>query len=129
MKRAPTATTATTAADRLDAFGDVFAALADPNRRLVLNRVAAGEGTATRIARDLPISRQAVVKHLVLLDRAGLVVGRRIGREMRYDARPDRLAAAADGLDAVAASWDRTLAAIKRIAEDPTHPMQEEAQP
>lgn len=105
--------------DPLADFGDVFAALADPTRRAVLDRVAAGDGTATRIAEDLPISRQAIVKHLVLLDRAGLVAARRVGREVRYETRPGRLAAAADGLDAVAAAWDRTLAALKRTAEAP----------
>jgi DNA-binding transcriptional ArsR family regulator len=103
-----------------DPFGEfdaVFAALADPTRRAVLERVAAGEGTATRIAAALPISRQAVVKHLVLLDRAGLVRARRAGREVRYEAVPHRLAAAAGGLEAVAASWDATLDAVKRTAE------------
>lgn len=103
--------------DPLAAFGDVFAALADPNRRTVLERVAAGEATATEIARGLPISRQAVLKHLVLLDRAGLVTARRAGREVRYRLLPGRLAATAHGLDAIAAGWDDALAAVKRAAE------------
>jgi DNA-binding transcriptional ArsR family regulator len=103
----------------LDEFGDVFAALADPSRRLVLERLAAaGEGTATTLAGELPISRQAVVKHLAQLDRARLVASRRQGREMRYSIRPDRLAAAAERLEAIAASWDSTLAILKQIAED-----------
>lgn len=103
----------------LDDFGDVFTALADPNRRLVLERVAlAGESTATALASELPISRQAVVKHLILLDRARLVQGHRQGREMRYRVQPARLTATALGIEAIAAGWDRTLLAVKRMAEE-----------
>jgi DNA-binding transcriptional ArsR family regulator len=103
----------------LDEFSDVFSALADPNRRIVLERLAqAGEGTATTIAAGLPISRQAVVKHLARLDRARLVQARRRGREVRYSVQPGRLAAAAHGIEAIATGWDHTLAALKRIAED-----------
>ena len=103
----------------LDEFGNVFAALADPSRRIVLERLAqAGEGTATTIAEGLPISRQAVIKHLACLDRARLVQARRRGREMRYSVQPDRLVATAQGIEAIAAGWDTTLAALKRVAED-----------
>lgn len=102
----------------LDEFGDVFAALADPNRRIVLERLAlAGEGTATTLAEELPISRQAVVKHLAQLHRARLVQSRRLGREVRYSVQPARLAATAQQIEAIAAGWDSTLAALKRIAE------------
>lgn len=103
----------------LDEFEDVFTALADPNRRTVLARLAwAGEGTATTIARGMPISRQAVVKHLAHLDRARLVQARRQGREMRYSVLPGRLAATGQGIDAIAVGWDRTLVALKRVAEE-----------
>lgn len=103
----------------LDEFGDIFSALADPNRRTVLERlVAAGEGTATTIAEDLPISRQAVVKHLAHLDQAQLVRARRRGREVRYSIQTARLAATGQGIEAIAAGWDRTLSALKRIAEE-----------
>jgi len=103
----------------LDEFDDVFTALADPNRRIVLERLAvAGEGTATTIAAGLPISRQAVVKHLAHLDRARLVESRRRGREVRFSVRSGQLTAAAQGMAAIAASWDRTLVTLKRIAED-----------
>jgi DNA-binding transcriptional ArsR family regulator len=105
-------------AGTLDDFGDVFAALADPHRRIVLERLAqAGEGTATTLAAGLPISRQAVVKHLAQLDRARLVRAQRHGREVRYRALPDRLAATAHELEAVAAGWERVLAELKRITE------------
>ncbi len=97
---------------------DVFAALADPTRWQVLALLAArGEGTATSVAAQLPVSRPAVIKHLNVLDRAGLVQGRRSGREVRYSVRTERLDATARWLAAVAHEWDARLAAIKRIAE------------
>jgi len=58
-----------------------------------------------------------VLKHLTVLDRAGLVSARRAGREVRFTVRPERLSSAADELSALAAAWDRRLAAIKAIAE------------
>ncbi len=101
-----------------DDVGEILAALADPTRRQVLDVVAAhDETTATRIAAELPVSRQAVVKHLAVLDRAGLVAGHRQGREMRYSVRPDRLDATARWMSDVAAQWDSRLARIKRLAE------------
>lgn len=101
-----------------DPAGAVFAALADPTRRQVLAMVA-GEGplTATELAAVLPISRQGVAKHLAVLDRAGLVVAERSGRETRYTARPDRLDDARAWLDTVGSRWDRRLAALKARLE------------
>ena len=97
---------------------NVFGALADPTRWQVLALLAArGEGTATSVAAQLPVSRPAVIKHLNVLDRAGLVQGRRAGREVRFSVRPERLDATARWLAAVAHEWDTRLAAIKRIAE------------
>lgn len=96
----------------------VLVALADPTRRRVLSAVAAqGTATATRIAADLPVSRQAVVKHLVVLDRAGLVTGRREGREMIYAVQTAQLDATARWIAGLAAEWDRRLARIKGLAE------------
>lgn len=98
--------------------GEVFAALADPTRWRVLSLLAVrGEGTATTLAAELPVSRPAVIKHLNVLDRAGLVEGRRSGREVRFTVRPARMDATARWLAAVASEWDARLAAIKRIAE------------
>jgi DNA-binding transcriptional ArsR family regulator len=96
----------------------VIAALADPTRWRVLTLLAEhGDATATTLAGELPVSRVAVVKHLAVLDRAGLVEGRRRGREVRYTVRPDRLGATARQLAALASEWDARLAAIKRLAE------------
>jgi DNA-binding transcriptional ArsR family regulator len=98
---------------------DVFAALADPTRWRVLTLLAErGDGTATTLAGELPVSRPAVIKHLAVLDRAGLVEARRRGREVRYTVRPERLDATARGLARLAADWDERLAAIKRLAEE-----------
>lgn len=97
---------------------EVLVALADPTRRQLLDALAArGEASATTLAAALPVSRQAVVKHLAVLDRAGLVRGARRGREVRYMVRPDRLDATASWLAGLAAAWDARLAAIKRLAE------------
>jgi DNA-binding transcriptional ArsR family regulator len=98
---------------------EVLSALADPTRRLLLDALAAcGEATASVLAEELPVSRQAIVKHLAVLDRAGLVAGRRAGREVRYAVRSQPLGATARWMDRVAARWDARLAAIKRLAED-----------
>jgi DNA-binding transcriptional ArsR family regulator len=97
----------------------VFAALADPTRWRLLGTLARqGEGTATTLAAELPISRPAVIKHLVVLDRAGLVTRRRAGREVRYRVEPARLEQTARQIAGLAAAWDTRLAALKALAED-----------
>lgn len=97
---------------------DVLAALADPTRRRLLDVLSAqGEASATTLAERLPVSRQAIVKHLGVLDAAGLVCGRRVGREVRYTVRPAALTATAQWMTALATDWDRRLARIKRLAE------------
>lgn len=100
---------------------DVLSAMADPNRRRLLEEIAArGEATATSLTGVLPITRQAVVKHLAVLSRSGLVSGLRQGREVRYSVQTDGLAATAQWMAALAAEWDSRLAEIKRIAESRT---------
>ena len=97
---------------------ELWAAVADPTRRRMLDvLLAEGDGTATTLARDLPVTRQAVAKHLAVLHRAGLVEGARQGREVRYAVRPQQLDAAARSMASVAARWDQRLMAIKQIAE------------
>lgn len=96
----------------------VLVALADPTRRALLDLLAEhGEATATTIAHRLPVSRQAVVKHLAVLDSAGLVLGHRVGREVRYAVQSAALSATARWMDVLAAGWDRRLATIKALAE------------
>ena len=98
--------------------GPVFVALADPTRRAVLDRLAAlGAVSATVLAKELPVSRQAVVQHLAVLDTAGLTVARRYGREVRHAVRPEALTAAAAWMQRLAAQWDERLSAIAELAE------------
>lgn len=101
-----------------EAAVEVFAALADPTRWRLLNALAArGQGTATTLATELPVSRVAIVKHLAVLGRAGLVERHRSGREVRFAVRPERLGSTAAWMANVAAEWDARLLAIKRLAE------------
>jgi ArsR family transcriptional regulator, cadmium/lead-responsive transcriptional repressor len=96
----------------------LWGAVADPTRRRVLDALLErGEATTTTLAEALPVTRQAVAKHLVVLNRVGLVAGRRKGREVRYTVRPQRLDDATEAMARVAAQWDRRLARIKRLAE------------
>jgi DNA-binding transcriptional ArsR family regulator len=99
----------------------VFAALADPTRWRLLGMLAQrGQGTATTLAAQVPVSRPAVIKHLGVLDRAGLVTRRRAGREVLYRVEPARLDATARRLAELAAAWDTRLAALKALAEETT---------
>jgi DNA-binding transcriptional ArsR family regulator len=96
-----------------DAAGAVFAALADPHRRYLVERLAGGGGsTATEPARELPVTRQAVAKHLVALGSAGLVAASRAGRETRYQLTPRPLGEAMGWLARVGAEWDGRLEAL-----------------
>jgi DNA-binding transcriptional ArsR family regulator len=93
----------------------VFDALGDATRRRLFATVAAaGPVTATALAVDLPVTRQAVAKHLGVLADAGLVIARRHGRERRYEAVPDALDEARAWLDDVGRRWDDRLAALQR---------------
>ena len=93
---------------------DVFAALADPTRRAVLEYVARGDATATEIASALPVTRQAVAKHLGVLEDAGLVRARRSGRENRFSPTPAPLGDAISWMASVGGAWDDRLAALER---------------
>lgn len=104
--------------DRVDA---VFGALADPSRRYLVERLAQlGASTPTELAGELPITRQAVTKHLVQLERAGLVLGTREGRNTVYRPALAALADAAGWLDRVGAQWDARLAALARHVGQPS---------
>jgi len=102
-----------------DPTGRVFDALADPNRRYVVQALAQREtATATELAAELPVTRQAVAKHLAALNEAGLVESRREGRETRYELTPGPLAAAMDWMAGVGAEWDSRLARLRRHLND-----------
>ena len=99
-------------ADRL------WAAIADPTRQQLLDRIlAAGDATASSLARDLPITRQGIAKHLAVLERAGLVRATRTGREVRFTIREDRLDQATRRMTQILIRWDERLASIKHLAE------------
>jgi DNA-binding transcriptional ArsR family regulator len=98
--------------------GAVFAALADPTRRHLVEALAAQpETTATALASSLPISRQAVAKHLVLLREAGLVNSRRSGREALFELDPRPLADAAAWLGTIGAEWEQGLSRLRELLE------------
>jgi DNA-binding transcriptional ArsR family regulator len=93
----------------------VFGALSDPTRRRLLSAVAEHpQSTATELAADLPISRQAVVKHLSALADAGLLDRERSGREVRYRVTPEPLSDAVSWIAHVGGRWDERLAALGR---------------
>jgi DNA-binding transcriptional ArsR family regulator len=94
-----------------DAADPVFASLADPMRRAVLRAVADdGPLTATELATRLPVSRQAIAKHLEVLRGAGLVRSAREGRDVRFTFDGTPLDDAVAWIEAVGARWDRRLA-------------------
>jgi ArsR family transcriptional regulator, cadmium/lead-responsive transcriptional repressor len=97
---------------------DLWSAIGDPTRRRMLDLLLTdGGGTATTLSDRLPVTRQAVAKHLGVLDRVGLVHVTPAGREMRYRVDEAQLASAAAQLAEVGSTWDARLRRIKRIAE------------
>ncbi len=97
---------------------DLWSAIGDPTRRRMIDLLLVdGHGTATSLSERLPVTRQAVSKHLAVLDRAGLVHGVAAGRERRYQVDDTQLARAADQLASVGSAWDGRLRRIARIAE------------
>jgi DNA-binding transcriptional ArsR family regulator len=97
----------------------IFSALADPTRRAVLRSIASGEATtATELAARLPVSRQAVQKHLAQLESARLVDGERVGRETRFAATPAPLGHAIAWMTAVGTRWDERLAALGAAVDE-----------
>jgi DNA-binding transcriptional ArsR family regulator len=96
----------------------VFAALGDETRWSILVALGEGDASASALAGRLPVTRQAIAKHLAVLQEAGLVESVRVGRELRYRVLGAQLSETAQRLDRIGAEWDRRLAAIKRIAEE-----------
>jgi ArsR family transcriptional regulator, cadmium/lead-responsive transcriptional repressor len=97
---------------------DLWSAIGDPTRRAIVGLLlTGGHETATSLSEQLPVTRQAITKHLAVLDRVGLVRSAPAGRERRYQVDQAQLSRAAEQLAAVGASWDLRLRRIKAIAE------------
>jgi ArsR family transcriptional regulator, cadmium/lead-responsive transcriptional repressor len=97
---------------------ELWSAVGDPTRRRMLDLLLIdGSGTATTLSEQLPVTRQAVAKHLGVLDRVGLVQVTPSGRERLYQVDEAQLARAVAQLSSVGATWDARLRRIKRIAE------------
>ncbi len=98
---------------------DLWSAIGDPTRRRMLDLLLAdGAGTATSLSQRLPVTRQAIAKHLGVLDRVGLVRAAPAGREKRYRVDDAQLARAVAQLSSVGSAWDARLRRITRIAEE-----------
>jgi DNA-binding transcriptional ArsR family regulator len=96
---------------------DVFDALGDPTRRHIVESLARGEASATQLAADLPVTRQAVAKHLAALRDVGLVESRRQGRETLYRVNAAPLDAAAAWIVRVGGEWDERLERLRSLVE------------
>jgi DNA-binding transcriptional ArsR family regulator len=97
---------------------ELWSAIGDPTRRQMLDLMLAGNvRTATSLSEGLPVTRQAVAKHLAVLDRVGLVHAQQSGREKRYEIDEAQFARAVAQLNAVGSTWDARLRRIKQIAE------------
>lgn len=119
---APSSAPASTSAPASASPVAAFAALADETRWAVLEALADDDGaaglTASVLAEQLPVTRQAVAKHLGVLEAAGLVESRIVGRERRYRALGAQLTALGRRLERVGDAWEARLGRIARVAED-----------
>lgn len=95
----------------------VCAALADESRWQILRSVGDQPLSASELAERLPISRQAIARHLSVLAAAGLVESEQFGRQLRYRALGGRLSELASHLEAVGRGWDRRLDRLRQVAE------------
>ncbi|MFP3914219.1 MAG: ArsR/SmtB family transcription factor [Actinomycetota bacterium] len=97
----------------------LFTALADPTRRAVFERLSAeGPASASRLAEEMPVSRQAIAKHLAALDEAGLVERTARGREVRYEARPQALQEMTGWVEKVGRDWETRLQRLKKMMDE-----------
>ncbi len=97
----------------------VLAALGHETRLALVGRLASGEACSiTQLSRRTGVTRQAITKHLHVLEQAGVVAGERAGREIRYSYRPDRMVALGEYLEMIAAQWDQALGRLKAFIED-----------
>ncbi len=106
-------------ASSLKAFSPVFAALGDETRlRLVTRLCEEGPLSITRLSAGLPVTRQAVTKHLGVMEEAGLISGVRLGRERVWQLEPRRLLVAHQTLELISRRWDERLERLRRLVED-----------
>ena len=96
----------------------MFAALADETRWSILTLLGEGDASASALAGRLPVTRQAIARHLAVLEGTGLVEAVRVGREVRYRVVGAQLSATARRLEAIGAAWDRRLSTIREITEE-----------
>jgi DNA-binding transcriptional ArsR family regulator len=102
-----------------DRAAPVFAALGDPTRLSLLMRLSdGGRLSISALSEGARMTRQAVAKHLRVLEGAGLVEARREGRESRYALRPEPMRDARDFLDRVSAGWDEAIERLRAFVED-----------
>ena len=101
-----------------DPAGPVFQALADPVRRQLLSQLSTSPATATELAAGLPISRQAVAKHLGSLLEAGLLQRERAGRDVRYRITPEPLSQAMTWMAEVGGRWDSRLERLRTLVSE-----------
>lgn len=97
----------------------IFSALSDPTRREVMRRISEkGDVSPTEMAGELPVTRQAVTKHLEVLMRAGLVTQEKRGRETRYSLTPEPINVAVEWMTEIGAAWDARLSRLKILLEE-----------
>lgn len=105
----------------------VCAALADPTRWSILRAVGAGERSASELAQEFPVSRQAIARHLAVLEQVGLVEPVRRGRHLRYRALGAPLSRLGRELEIIGSAWQRRLDRLRALAEQSTPPPQDPA--
>ena len=99
----------------------LFAALADPMRRsLLVNLAEHSPRTATQLAEEYPVTRQGILKHLTILEHAGLVAIHQVGREKRYTLTPEPLEELEQWIEEIGAKWDQRLLRLKTWLEQET---------
>jgi DNA-binding transcriptional ArsR family regulator len=97
----------------------VFAALGDATRLAVVERLCDhGPASVTTLSEGAEVSRQAISRHLQVLEEAGLVTNKRVGRESIWELRPERLDDARRALDLISREWDARIERLARLVED-----------
>lgn len=107
------------AAERIVAAAPVFAALGDPTRlRIVARLCTHGPQSIAQLTEGSQVTRQAVTKHLLALEEAGLVRGEREGRERIWELQGKRLAEARQWIDQISQQWDAAIERLRAFVEE-----------